>query len=252
MKIKNLGKNRFVLEDANDVMVNTIRRIIVEEVPTLAIEEVSFVKNGSAMYDEFLAHRIGLIPLQTDLKSYTLPEKCKCKGKGCVHCQLHFKLKVKGPAIAYAGEMVSKDPKVKAVHPKMPIVKLLKKQDLEFQGIAVLGKGKDHIKFSPGIVHYQGVPEIRVMKNSERVSKICPKKVFDYSGGKLKVKDEMKCNLCMACAEQGEVEVKGSSKDFIVSVESFGQLTPKEMFIAAVEIFDKKLDEFSKLLAKVK
>jgi len=257
MKIKILDKEeaKFILEGISETTANTIRRLIIEEVPTLAIEDVSFIKNESAIYDEFLAHRLGLIPLKTDLKSYTLPENCKCKGKGCVHCRVILKLKAKGPAIAYAGDFKSKDPKVKAVHPKMPIVKLLKKQELAIECTAVLGKGKDHTKFNPGLVFYQGVPGISLGKarDAEKIVKICPRKVFEVSGGKLKIKNKMKCNLCMACAEEDKnVEVKASKKDFIVIVEPFGQLSAKEMLNTAIDIFDKKLNEFSKLLGKVK
>ncbi len=59
-----------------------------EEVPTMAIEDVEFRKNNSILYDEIIAHRLGLVPLKTDLKSYNLPEKCKCKGEGCARFQL--------------------------------------------------------------------------------------------------------------------------------------------------------------------
>ena len=56
---------------------------MIDEVPTMAIEDVEFRKNNSILYDEMLAHRLGLVVLKTDLKSYDLLEECTCKGKGC-------------------------------------------------------------------------------------------------------------------------------------------------------------------------
>ncbi len=72
---KDEGKLSFVIKDTTAAFVNTLRRIMVEEVPTMAVEDVEFRKNSSALYDEMIAHRLGLTPLKTDLKSYNLPEK---------------------------------------------------------------------------------------------------------------------------------------------------------------------------------
>ena len=94
--------------------LNTIRRFMMEEVPVMAIEDVEFKKNSSVLYDEIIAHRLGLLPLSTDFKSYTLPEKCSCKGEGCARCQLKLTLKGKGPGTVYASDIKTKDPKVNA------------------------------------------------------------------------------------------------------------------------------------------
>lgn len=259
MEMKILSKDNetmvFVIKDSGVTAVNTLRRLIINEVPTLSMEEVNFLKNSSAMYDEFISHRLGLIVLKTDLKSYTMPDKCKCKGKGCAHCQLNLSLKSQGPKTVYAEEIVSKDPKCKPVHPKTPIVKLLKKQVLEFEAVAILGIGKDHMKFSPGLVFYQSYPSIKVgnVKSPEAIASLCPTKVFAVKNSKLVVDDETKCILCNACAEASpEVKVEGSKKDFIFTVESFGQLTPNEMVMKAFDVFEEKLDDSTKALAEVK
>src|SRR3972149_11609867 len=76
-------KVTFLVKGTSVSYVNTIRRLIMNEVPTMAIEDVEIRKNSSILYDEIIAHRLGLIPLTTDLKSYNLPDKCKCEGKGC-------------------------------------------------------------------------------------------------------------------------------------------------------------------------
>ena len=80
---KEQGKLSFILKDSNHVFANTLRRLMIDDVPTMAIEDIEFSKNNSILYDEIIAHRLGLVPLKTDLKSYNLPNQCKCEGKGC-------------------------------------------------------------------------------------------------------------------------------------------------------------------------
>jgi DNA-directed RNA polymerase subunit D len=98
------------------------------------------------LYDEMIAHRLGLVPLTTDLKSYNLPQKCTCKGAGCAKCQLKVSLKAKSAGLVLSSEIKTKDPEVKPVFDDIPVVKLLKGQDLELTATAVLGKGKEHAK----------------------------------------------------------------------------------------------------------
>ncbi len=224
MNIKILNKTNnevvFVLDDSNHVVANTLRRLINSEVCTLAIENVRVMKNSSAIYDEMLAHRLGLVPLKTDLKSYTKVDECKCKGKGCAHCQVTFSLKVKGPCTVYASDLVCKDKKIVPVYPNMPIVKLLKDQELNLEATAVLNNGKDHTKFSPGLAYYFGYPE--GVKESE---------ILKFETGKMD---------------------KGSSSKFVFNLESWGQLSAREILSEAINILDKKLDEFGKLIKKAK
>lgn len=274
MKIELINKENetvtLLLKETNPTEVNMLRRLVMDEVPTLAIEDVTFIKNNSALYDEIIAHRLGLIALKTDLKSYNLPTECKRKKKGetvctkenCPHHTVLFKLKINGPTkdsekpkTVYAEDLECKDKKIKPVHPKTPIVKLLKKQALEIEARAIMGHGKDHTKFSPGLVYYRGYPVIKIsdVKHPESIAKVCPSKVYEVKNGKLKVVDEKKCILCKACVDASEkkIEVKGSNEEFIFNIEAWGQLTHEEMLLKAIEIMDSKLNEFNKLIKKI-
>lgn len=261
MEIKTLSKDKdkltFLIKGINFVIANTIRRLIIDKVPCMAIEEVNFLKNSSALYDEIIAHRLGLVPFKTDLKSYVLKEDCRCKGKGCARCQLNIKLKEKGPCTVYSEGLKTRDPKVKPVYGKMPIVKLLKGQDLEIEAVAVLGEGEDHQKFSPGLAFYKAYPEfdIKTCSACGKCVEQCPPKILKLAGKKVKVTDVEKCTLCKACEDvcpSKSIKVEGSKENFIFYIESFGQLKPKEMVLKAADIFDKKLDEFNKQVKKLK
>ena len=84
IEIISTGKEEatFFLRGVDAAFANSIRRTIMEDVPTIAIEDVEFRKNSSVLYDEMAAHRMGLIPLTTDLQSYNLPANCKCEKAG--------------------------------------------------------------------------------------------------------------------------------------------------------------------------
>ena len=255
---KDEGKFSFIIKDTTPAFVNTLRRIMTEEVPIMAIEDVEFRKNNSILYDEMIAHRLGLTPLTTDLKSYNMPEECKCKGEGCARCQLKLTLKAsKGSGMIYASELKSKDSAVKPVYPKMPIVKLLKGQGLELEATAVLGKGKVHAKWSPCHVYYKHKPIIEIgnVKNPEEVVEKTHGNIFEIKNGKLEViKDNLfKYDLAGVVEEvsNGEVKVKYDN-DIIFYVESWGQLSCKDILIQALKIFDENFDEFNEQVKKLK
>jgi len=66
IKILNKSQNKlvFAINGINPALANTLRRLMIGEVPILAIDTVEFNKNSSALYDEFIAHRLGLMQMQ--------------------------------------------------------------------------------------------------------------------------------------------------------------------------------------------
>ena len=223
-------------------------------VPTMAIEEVEFTKNSSVLYDEIIAHRLGLIPLKTDLKTYKLPSECKCGGKGCKICQVKFKLNAKGPKMVYSGDLKSSDPKVVPVYDNIPIVKLLEGQEIKLTATAVLGFGREHSKWSTGLMMYQNYPKIKIekVKNAKEIVDVCPRGVFELDGKELKVKNIEACNLCLACVDKsdGGVVVTGDENKFIVTFESWGQLDCKTILQNAAKQLSKRLNLFEKAFEK--
>ncbi len=252
---KKANKLLVAMRDTNVAIVNAIRRIAIDEVPVMAVEDVEFRKNSSAIYDETIAHRIGLVPLKTDLEGYNLPEECKCSGAGCARCQVKLTLVAQGPCTVYSEELKSKDPKIKPAFGKMPIVSLLKGQKLEIEATAILGKGREHAKWSPGLVHYKHYPEIKnagEIKDTSLVDRF--PKVFELKGKKIGINEQefVKSNLTDSMDELtgGAVVIEDMPNDFVMFVESWGQLECKEILESAVGIFNQKLESFQEELGK--
>jgi DNA-directed RNA polymerase subunit D len=256
VKIEKLkeGKEKiiFLIKDTNYSFINAIRRSVFE-IPVLAIDEVEFFKNDSALYDEILAHRLGLVPLKA-AKDFTPKSECSCKGKGCLKCTASCKLKAKGPCTVYSGDLKTKGFEV--VHSEMPLVILAKDQELEFTADAILGKAVEHTKFSPGMIWFNAYPLINLTKETEsytNLASVCPKKAILIKGNKIEI-DPLKCDVCEACIEECNkndkkpIDIKYSEKDFIVHIESFGQLDAKDIFTEALTVLNSNLKELAKEL----
>jgi DNA-directed RNA polymerase subunit D len=133
--------------------INAIRRTSISEVPTLAIDDVVILENSSVMHDEAIAHRLGLIPLLTNLDRFVMPHECDCKSTlGCSKCRVLLVLDSEAnekTKIVTSGELVSEDERIKPVSKDIPIITLAPGQKLKFEAYARLGIGRDHAKWQP-------------------------------------------------------------------------------------------------------
>jgi DNA-directed RNA polymerase subunit D len=219
------------------------------------MEDIEFSKNSSILYDEIIAHRLGLIPLTTDLKTYNLPEDCKCEGKGCARCQVTLILSSKGPSLVKASELKSKDPKIKPVYPDTPIVKLLKGQELEFVATAQLGKGKDHAKWVPGNAWYSYKANIKVNNSSKRFEEFkdkFPPQIFDKAGkiDKNLINTPQLIDACDGICDD-IISVEYDDSQFVFYIESWGQITPQEIVQSAVDMVDVQLKELAQEIKSI-
>ncbi|HEY7573179.1 MAG TPA: DNA-directed RNA polymerase subunit D [Nitrososphaeraceae archaeon] len=133
--------------------VNAIRRISINEVPTLAIDDVVILENSSVMHDEAVAHRLGLIPLRTDLHRFVLPANCDCNSTlGCSKCRVLLSMDSEASdktKVVTSGDLISEDELVKPLSTEIPIIVLAPAQKLKFEAYARLGFGKEHAKWQP-------------------------------------------------------------------------------------------------------
>lgn len=155
IKILERDNNHIVIE-FNDIprqYVNALRRLSINQVPTFAIDDVVILENSSVMHDEAIAHRLGLIPLRTDLEKFVMPEVCDCKSTlGCSKCRVLLVLDTESQdktKVITSADLVSEDEVVKPVNNEIPIVSLAPGQKLKFEAYARLGTGKNHAKWQP-------------------------------------------------------------------------------------------------------
>jgi DNA-directed RNA polymerase subunit D len=252
--IKNKDDNMmvFVVEGVDIPFINAIRRICTVEVPTLAIEDVDIYKNDAKIFDEALAHRLGLIPIKTDLDSMVLASECDCEDH-CPRCSVSLLLKEKGPKIVYSKDLKSQDPNLKPVHDTIPIMKLREGEEVELEAKAQLGIGLEHAKWQPTTsCAYRYYPQITVdTEKCEACAKCveeCPRGIleFDEKENRVIVSDLENCSMCRTCVkgcESNAITVEGQEGKFIFKIETDGSLPPEEVLARACDILSKKTDQ---------
>ncbi len=243
---KSKQKMRFVLEGTDSGFANALRRTMTSEIPVLAIEYADMEENTSGLFDEVIAHRLGLIPLSFDPRGYKLKAECKCSGKGCSNCEVVLTLEKTGPCIVKAGDMKSSDEDVAALESETPIAELLEGARLKFSATAQLGFGKEHAKWKAAIAGYQNVPVVRVTdKADDKIVDVCPTHVFEKKDGRVKVAHEQKCILCMRCVEVSDgVKVEAEEDAFIFDIESISGLNPEQILELGMDAMESQAKEF--------
>ena len=245
---------RFLIEGVNTAFVNSLRRTMVSEVPTMTIEDIFYFDNSSLVPDEILANRIGFTPLKTDLDSYVLPEDCDCEAElGCPKCRAVLTMDVEstGDTITvYSGDLQPDDPNTAPASDRIVLAKLAEGQAIRFEAYAQLGQGKVHAKWTPtSMCVYQNVALIPItdMVKAEECAGDCGDAAV-IEGDYLKVIDIQKFESCKRCRELAPRElIMENLKDdeFLFTVESTGALPPQRIVSEAVKILKKKLAELS-------
>lgn len=251
---------KFYLSNCDVSLANSLRRIMIAEVPTMAIDLVFIEENSSALHDEFLAQRLGLIPLLSTLvDGYVYTNDCSCLATSkCETCKVFFTLNVKCETNE-TREVTSKDLllmnkkfddnevkpvrvlDVKGEENGITIAKLSRNQEIRLTCQAIKGIGKFHSKWSPVCVaNFQHDPIIKL--NDDKLNELnvdqkrefvasCPTKVFSLNEKtqKIEIVNESQCIFCDECIRKTEV-FKFLENDNVVKIT-----TNKERFLFTVE-----------------
>lgn len=248
MKIIEKTKEKLIFSDEiDDSLANALRRAS-NEIPILAIDEIEIFKNDSVLYDEVIAHRMGLIPLVNEKLNFA--DECSCKEKGCLKCSIQLKLQASGPCTVYSEDLKGK---AKVVYDKMPIVLLKEDQEMEIVATARVGRGIEHAKYSPGLVYYRNISEIEINKDCNLCKKCidkCPYKILK-ADKKLEGKEVYKCDACDACVEECRIQGKNAitikpTKEIIFFIESWGQMDAKDILLESIKVLKENLKELEK------
>jgi DNA-directed RNA polymerase subunit D len=248
-------KAKFVLSEVTPAFANAVRREMLSDIPKMAIDYVDIYDNTSVMFDEMLAHRMGLIPIKTNLDMYKLKEECDCKGEGCAFCQVSFTLSAEGPCMVHSGDMKSTDPETVPADDKVPIIELKEGQKLVLTAVARLGKGKEHAKFQPVCPPgYKYVPIIEITEKCDACRQCldtCPRGVFAVDKNKIVVENPYDCSMCELCLEACDINAIKLSADntaFIYTIETDGSFSAQEIITRAVDAIRMKAVALNEVL----
>ena len=134
---------KFKVSGVDNTFINSLKRILTSTVECFAIDKVTFYENTSAMFDEYISHRIGLVPISTPESGYDEKD------------EILFNLEAEGPITVYSKDLKSTDKKVKVVNEDIPIMKLGEGQKIKLDGKAILGNGIKSAKFQPAFVTFK-------------------------------------------------------------------------------------------------
>ena len=220
--------------EMSESLANAIRRYV-HQIPVLAVDEVEIYKNDSPLYDETVAHRVGLIPLKMD----------KAVNE---NTEMEMKLSVKGEGTVHSGELKGA---LGVVYDKIPITSLGAENELELVAYAKVGKGSQHSKFSPGLMYYRNVAEIKMdAEFYEKAKELCPENEVKKEGKSIIVLDNQKKEVSDICEEICRTEGKNPEiipkNELVVTIESFGQMSVYDIFEKAVAALEKDLSQMSK------
>jgi len=212
-------KVKVLFKGTNTAFVNALRRQIMGGTPVLAIEDVHIYANTGVMFDEMLAHRLGLIPLKMDSKKQKEGDKVK------------LVLDKEGPCTVYSKDIKSTDPKIEPVDPSILITKLADGQKLKVEMEAVVGRGRQHAKWQPAIVSYTELPSIAPKSGKGKSYKAdVIEMILDEKTRDIPIKDDEKLEY--------------DDTTFLFIIESHGNMSPKELFVSATEELREKAKEF--------
>ena len=264
MKVKSVklkgNKGILKIEDTDVYFVNSLRRIMLSELAKLAIHDVIIYDNTSPLFDEIIAHRLGMIPLPTDLQLLVYKEDCKCKGKGCPSCTVRYTLSKEGEGVVYSGDLQPENESWAIKEDKIPIVELSKNQRIILEVEANLGKGKDHAKWQTvQAPSYKLEPTIETdkkrMDEVKEFIKQLPKDLVELNGNKLEIKDVTKLPVLESYINREKADyitVKRDPSKITFSFETDGSLNAKNALKESVDILAKKYEELGKLLKNLK
>lgn len=247
---------QLVIRGVDVPFMNALRRIMMAEVPSMAVDDVVFIENSSVLHDEVLAHRLGLVPLVTDLDSYNLPEKCTCKSEfGCNLCRVTLTLEAEASesiTTIYTGDLKSEDPHITPVSDKIPLVKLAPGQKIKLEAYARLGTEMVHAKWQPvSVCAYKYLPQINIDEKlcnaCEECVKICSKKVLVRDENKIVPKNTIECTLCQdcvkVCSSPPAINVAWSDDSYVFNIETDEVLPPERIVLEALNILNRKIDD---------
>jgi len=265
-------KIKILLADTDRALVNSIRRSLMSDTPKMAIETVRFEmgtieqedqvwETTGPLPDEMIAQRLAMIPIPTRHDEFHFQHECpNCaelveEDRGCPMCTMIYTCKAFGSKegtmvtardLNYLGDSSLEIPEL---YKTIPITKLFNGQMIEFYATAIMGRGRDHAKWSPVCGVTFEARQIGVINNKTKAKILWDLKLGvtakDFTDGKLedyhKV-EELKAQLHHVGEGTEEsrvfkdaITLEDIPGEFVLSYETDGSMTPKTAFNMAVK-----------------
>ena len=277
MKVKLRKNEQFFaqveFEDVNYSFVNSIRRSLVSMVPCLAIHEVDFhmgslgayvdeesgeekeYESISAMFNEIVAHRIGMLPIPTDEK--TVEAFGESIGDDSKQPDIMYSLHKQGPCTVYSGDLepVNGDTALVIPETSVPIVKLAKGQAILVYAKAKMGTAKQHAKWQTVVApRFYQAPTLTVNsgKGSKTVIDTVGKEHFKKKGKNHVIDDPVKAHEAIKKLEslwndedaKNAMTVTRNKTHFILEFETTGAMEAKLALEQALKSLDSHCKDF--------
>jgi DNA-directed RNA polymerase subunit D len=229
------------LKGVSTPFVNALRRAVISDLPAFAIDEVDFYENNSPLFNEYLANRIGLVPLTFDENAAD-------------DVKITFQLNVESTdetRTVYSSELVSTDPAIRVFAERIPLIKLGKNQKLRLEATAITGTAKKHAKFQSALASSGGLPEfkkpVKCVKCSHSV-KVTEEKILAEN---ITLSSAIKCDSCGAFTEvssEDALNVTAKEGEFVFFIESFNNIPSRKQLERAISVMQGKLKELEQEL----
>ncbi|KAK9822850.1 hypothetical protein WJX81_003391 [Elliptochloris bilobata] len=275
----------FVLSNTDASAANALRRVMLAEVPTIAIDLVEIEINTTVLNDEFIAHRLGLIPLvshavhgmksvfegadEEDFMEVELSLSVRCMSEGTLDVTSNdFLLDPLHPEVHPIGYVPPGQPVDRSrVEPGILIVKMRRGQELALRAVARKGIGRDHAKWSPvATAVFQYMPGVMINRalmdtlTEAQKKDLCasdPSHMLEYNDVTQQVEVH---NVeayhydgeCLAKAvemkKEGVLVIKQLQDKFIFRVEGTGVLPAQDVVATAMDVLIAKLRNLQEAL----